>query len=154
MSKKSLLVLLSNPLSSFSIAVVKHPAPGEVWSVRGSRLSKLPRRPVVHFPVKWMKASLVLPRLFRSAMTTPRRTSKSRTGVRKAHGEPDAVPSTSASLVILAPLSLSERTEGYDYRLLLLKRHATSTAFVSAHVFPGATSCQCPRAAALWVPFC
>lgn len=40
------------------------------------------------------------------------------------------------SVVILAPLS--ERTlDGYDYRVLLLKRHAKSSTFVSAHVFPG-----------------
>jgi nucleoside diphosphate-linked moiety X motif protein 19 len=38
--------------------------------------------------------------------------------------------------MILAPSE--ERTaDGYDYRVLLLKRNAKSSTFVSAHVFPG-----------------
>ncbi|SCV69375.1 BQ2448_2395 [Microbotryum intermedium] len=51
-------------------------------------------------------------------------------------GDPITVPSLSASLVLIAPLQ--ERTaDGYDYRVLLLKRNARSTTFFSAHVFPG-----------------
>ncbi|KAK4052727.1 hypothetical protein OIV83_002014 [Microbotryomycetes sp. JL201] len=47
-----------------------------------------------------------------------------------------AIPSPSASVVLVAPLK--ERTkDGYDYRVLLLKRNAKSSTFVSAHVFPG-----------------
>lgn len=51
-------------------------------------------------------------------------------------GDPVVKPSPSASLVLLAPLA--QRTaDGYDYRVLLLKRNARSSTFFSAHVFPG-----------------
>ncbi|KAK4703401.1 hypothetical protein P7C70_g2819, partial [Phenoliferia sp. Uapishka_3] len=54
----------------------------------------------------------------------------------KGAKEPDAIPSLSASVILIAPLQ--ERTlDGYDYRVLLLKRHTKSSTFVSAHVFPG-----------------
>ncbi|KAM0786819.1 hypothetical protein ACM66B_002250 [Microbotryomycetes sp. NB124-2] len=54
----------------------------------------------------------------------------------KLDAEGHAVPSPSASVVLVAPLK--ERTkDGYDYRVLLLKRNAKSSTFVSAHVFPG-----------------
>lgn len=40
------------------------------------------------------------------------------------------------SLVLIAPLH--ERTaDGFDYRVLLLQRHAKSSTFSTAHVFPG-----------------
>lgn len=40
------------------------------------------------------------------------------------------------SLVLLAPLS-SRTSDGFDYRVLLLKRHAKSRTYDSAHVMPG-----------------
>ncbi|KAK4057481.1 hypothetical protein OIO90_001550 [Microbotryomycetes sp. JL221] len=47
-----------------------------------------------------------------------------------------AIPSPSASVVLIAPLN-EKTSDGYDYRVLLLKRNAKSSTFVSAHVFPG-----------------
>ncbi|KAL8280607.1 hypothetical protein RQP46_006930 [Phenoliferia psychrophenolica] len=67
-------------------------------------------------------------------MSTPKRPSKPQ--ALKGEHEPIAIPSLSASVVLVAPLK--ERTvDGYDYRVLLLKRNARSSTFVSAHVFPG-----------------
>ncbi|ORY88246.1 hypothetical protein BCR35DRAFT_22950 [Leucosporidium creatinivorum] len=51
-------------------------------------------------------------------------------------GDPVSRPSPSASLVLLSPLS-ERTTDGFNYRVLLLKRNARSTTFFSAHVFPG-----------------
>ncbi|KAM0749258.1 hypothetical protein T439DRAFT_381637 [Meredithblackwellia eburnea MCA 4105] len=49
-----------------------------------------------------------------------------------------AVPSPSASVVLIAPTQPGTTTpDGYNYRSLLLQRHAKSSTFVSAHVFPG-----------------
>ncbi|GAA6043085.1 hypothetical protein JCM8097_008415 [Rhodosporidiobolus ruineniae] len=45
-------------------------------------------------------------------------------------------PAQSASLLLLAPLT-RPAPDGHDYRVLLLKRTATSRAYDSAHVFPG-----------------
>lgn len=40
------------------------------------------------------------------------------------------------SLVLLAPLD-TPTADGFDYRVLLLKRHAKSRTYDSAHVMPG-----------------
>ncbi|SGY76083.1 BQ5605_C005g03466 [Microbotryum silenes-dioicae] len=64
-------------------------------------------------------------------------------------GDPITVPSLSASLVLIAPLQ--ERTaDGYDYRVLLLKRNARSTTFFSAHVFPGGNLDPIDRDQSAW----
>ncbi|GAA5967416.1 hypothetical protein JCM8115_000785 [Rhodotorula mucilaginosa] len=50
--------------------------------------------------------------------------------------KPVATPALSASLVLLAPLD-TPTADGFDYRVLLLKRHAKSRTYDSAHVMPG-----------------
>ncbi|GAA5877756.1 hypothetical protein JCM3774_000746 [Rhodotorula dairenensis] len=50
--------------------------------------------------------------------------------------KPVAKPALSASLVLLAPLD-APTADGFDYRVLLLKRHAKSRTYDSAHVMPG-----------------
>ncbi|TKA52503.1 hypothetical protein B0A53_04879 [Rhodotorula sp. CCFEE 5036] len=50
--------------------------------------------------------------------------------------KPVAKPALSASLVLLAPLD-TPTADGFDYRVLLLKRHAKSRTYDSAHVMPG-----------------
>lgn len=52
------------------------------------------------------------------------------------HGAPETVPSLSASVMVVAPLE-KRTSDGFDYKILLLKRHGKSSTFVSAHVFPG-----------------
>ncbi|GAA5855386.1 hypothetical protein JCM9279_006461 [Rhodotorula babjevae] len=58
------------------------------------------------------------------------------TATATAGGKERARPSLSSSLVLLAPLS-SRTQDGFDYRVLLLKRHAQSRTYDSAHVMPG-----------------
>ncbi|GAA5962877.1 hypothetical protein JCM3765_005901 [Sporobolomyces pararoseus] len=65
-------------------------------------------------------------------------------GGQKRSGE----PSLSASLLVIAPLPKPAR-DGYDYRVLLLKRSETST-YQSAHVFPGGNVDPIDRDAEAW----
>ncbi|GAA5826733.1 hypothetical protein JCM11251_002872 [Rhodosporidiobolus azoricus] len=57
-------------------------------------------------------------------------------GATTIKGGKGSEPALSASLVLLSPLP-APAADGCDYRVLLLKRHAQSRTYDSAHVFPG-----------------
>lgn len=63
-----------------------------------------------------------------------------------------AVPSLSSSLILLAPLA-ERSADGFDYRVLLLKRHGKASSFNSAHVFPGGNMDPVDRQTDKWKRF-
>ncbi|GAA5984377.1 hypothetical protein JCM10908_003324 [Rhodotorula pacifica] len=63
-----------------------------------------------------------------------------------------ATPALSASLVLLAPLE-KPTADGFDYRVLLLKRHAKSRTYDSAHVMPGGNIDPIDQDATTWSSF-
>ncbi|GAA6049501.1 NUDIX hydrolase domain containing protein [Rhodotorula toruloides] len=65
---------------------------------------------------------------------------------------PNKGPSLSASLVLLAPLP-APAPDGHDYRVLLLKRHAQSRTYDSAHVMPGGNIDPIDLDSAAWASF-
>ncbi|BGP27176.1 NUDIX hydrolase domain containing protein [Rhodotorula toruloides] len=70
----------------------------------------------------------------------------------KEKADGPAEPSLSASLVVLAPLP-APAPDGHDYRILLLKRHAQSRTYDSAHVMPGGNIDPIDLDLEAWTPF-